>query len=93
MAEGANPLCGDRIRIQLLVNEGTITDARFTADACALCIASASLLTQHVRGAAVTAAQRVDMVWMSESLGGEPPVGRRKCAALPLDTMRRGAAS
>lgn len=89
-AEGANPLCGDRIRVQLLVgDDGVVVDARFTADACALCIASASLLTEHVRGRAMRDIAAVDATWVMTSLEGEPPPGRRKCALLPLDTLHR----
>lgn len=90
--EGANPLCGDRIRIQLRANDDTIVDARFTADACAICIASASLLTEHVRGMRLGDARSVDIEWLHGSLEGEPPPGRRRCAILPLDTMRRAIA-
>lgn len=90
--EGANPLCGDRIRIQLRANDDTIVDARFTADACAICIASASLLTEHVRGMRLGDAGSVDIEWLHGSLEGEPPPGRRRCAILPLDTMRRAIA-
>ncbi len=92
-AEGANPLCGDRIRIQLLVDDGTIVDARFTADACALCIASASLLTEHIRGRPLTDVAAIDAGWMVVSLDGEPPPGRKKCALLALDTVHRAARS
>lgn len=92
-AEGANPLCGDRIRIQLRAVDGTITDARFTADACALCVASASLLTEHIRGMRVPDADRVDIAWLHGSLEGEPPPGRKRCAQLPLETMHRALAT
>jgi nitrogen fixation NifU-like protein len=87
--EGANPLCGDRIRFQLQGDDETITEARFTADACAICVASASLLTEHVRGMRVDDARSVDIGWLHRSLEGEPPPGRRRCAILPLDTMHR----
>ena len=90
--EGANPLCGDRIRIQLHVNDGAVVDARFTADACAICIASASVLTEHVRGKSVREANSVDLPWINQALEGAPPPGRVKCAALPLDTMHRALA-
>jgi nitrogen fixation protein NifU and related proteins len=88
-AEGANPLCGDRIRIQLRVDDDRITDARFTADACALCIATASLLTEHVRGLSAEAAAAIDGAWVRTSLEGDPPAGRARCAMLPVDTLRR----
>lgn len=92
-AEGANPLCGDRIRIQLRVDDDAVVDARFTADACALCIASASLLTEYVRGRHVTELTSIDSAWIVASLEGEPPPGRKKCALLALDTMHRAARS
>ena len=92
-AEGANPLCGDRIRVQVRVIGDTIHDARFTADACAICIASASVLTAHVRGMPVNDAARVEPRWIHTALEGEPPAGRAKCATLPLDTLRRALAA
>jgi nitrogen fixation NifU-like protein len=88
-ADGANPLCGDRIRIQLRVVDNTITDARFTADACALCIATASLLTEHVRGVTADAVASIGGDWIRASLGSDPPPGRTRCAMLPIDTLRR----
>ena len=92
-AEGANSLCGDRIRIQLRVVDGAVVGAGFTADACALCIASASLLTDHVRGMSVARAALVDAQWVHTAIEGRPPPGRARCAALPLETLRRAVAS
>lgn len=92
-AEGANPLCGDRIRVQLLVADDVVADARFTADACALCIASASLLTEHVRGKPIEVVSSLNAAWIAGALEGEPPAGRRKCAQLPLDTLQRAVRS
>jgi nitrogen fixation NifU-like protein len=92
-AEGANPLCGDRIRVQVRIVDGHVDNARFTADACAICIASASVLTEHVRGMRVSDAVQVDARWIHTSLEGEPPPGRAKCAMLALDTLRRALTS
>jgi nitrogen fixation NifU-like protein len=92
-AEGSNPLCGDRIRVQVLTRDGRIVDARFTADACALCIAAASLLTEGVRERSIEDAARLDADWLHAALEGAPPAGRAKCVALPLDTLRRAIAS
>jgi nitrogen fixation protein NifU and related proteins len=91
-AEGANPLCGDRIRVQLRAENGMIADARFSADACALCIASASLLTEHVRGMQVADVAAVDVSWLHASLEGPPPPARRRCFTLPLETLQRAVA-
>jgi nitrogen fixation protein NifU and related proteins len=92
-ADGSNPLCGDRVRVQLRVDDDVVVDARFTADACALCVASASLITERVRGMRTGAATHIDEAWLFASLEGEPPPARRKCALLPLETMRRAVAS
>ncbi|MEO6877643.1 MAG: iron-sulfur cluster assembly scaffold protein [Gemmatimonadaceae bacterium] len=90
--EGANPLCGDRIRVEMKVERGSISDAAFTADACAVCVAAASVLTEHVHGASMTDAEAIDIVWVYGALGGEPPRGRARCAQLPLETLKRAIA-
>lgn len=92
-AEGANPLCGDRVRVELRTDDGKVTEARFMADACALCVASASIVTDRVRGMTVSDASRIDAVWLFASLHGEPPAGRQQCATLPLDTLHRAIAA
>lgn len=92
-ADGANPLCGDRIRMQVLARDGAIVDARFTADACALCIAAASLLTEGARGLPLKKTSCLDPIWLQTALEGAPPPGRTKCVALPLDTFHRAIAS
>ncbi len=90
--DGVNALCGDRIRIELRVHEDRIVEARFTADACALCIASASLLTEHVLHMRMADARAIDAAWISVALEGEPPRGSVKCAMLPLRTLHRAVA-
>ena len=91
--EGANPLCGDRIRVELLVDDGRVTDARFTADACAVCIAAASMLTERTRGLSLAEASAIDLAWLHAALEGHPPAGRERCVTLPLDTLRRALAA
>lgn len=88
-ADGANPLCGDRVRVQLAVSGSVVTDARFTADACAICVASASVLTEHVRGMSLGDVEALQASWVYGALDGEPPAARRRCALLPLDTLKR----
>jgi nitrogen fixation NifU-like protein len=45
-----NPTCGDEVTLQLRVADGQIEDARFTGQGCAICMASASMLTRAVKG-------------------------------------------
>jgi len=57
-ALGHNVLCGDRIDVRLQIVDERIADARFEAEAGALTIAAASMLTEHVRGMKVAQATR-----------------------------------
>lgn len=50
MVEGDNPLCGDRVRFFITIDNGSIADASFEGSGCAISIASASLATVAVRG-------------------------------------------
>jgi nitrogen fixation protein NifU and related proteins len=56
-AEGSNPLCGDRLTVYVRVADGTIQDAAFQGFGCAIAIASASLMTETVRGKTLAEAQ------------------------------------
>jgi nitrogen fixation NifU-like protein len=49
-AEGYNPLCGDRVKVYLRLRENVIIDASFEGDGCAISKASASLMTEAVKG-------------------------------------------
>lgn len=91
--EGANPLCGDRIRIELVVRDGLIAEARFSANACAISVAAASLLTERVRGLSAAAARAIGDEEAVASLGSAIPPARRACAVLPLTTMREALAA
>ena len=88
--EAYNPLCGDRVRVELAIDNDAITSAAFTANACAICTASASLLTERVTGVAVSGAMAISDDEMVAALGSDVPDGRRACATLPLNAMRRG---
>ena len=57
MGEGHNPLCGDRLTVYLRVEDGVIRDAAFQGSGCAISKASASLMTESVKGKTVAEAQ------------------------------------
>jgi nitrogen fixation NifU-like protein len=58
-AEGRNPLCGDEVAVELKVEDGVITDVRFTASGCAVSRAAASIMTQSVKGKTREEAERL----------------------------------
>ena len=86
--ESFNPLCGDRVRIELQVEGDTISAAGFTANACAICTASASLLTSRVTGASVDAALAIADADVVAALETTVPASREACAVLPLAALK-----
>lgn len=58
-AEGFNPLCGDQITLYLVVEDDMITDVGFQAVGCAISKASASMMTESVKGLSVGDAEKV----------------------------------
>lgn len=59
VVEGDNPLCGDRLTLFLKVEGGRITDISFQGSGCAISVASASMLTERLKGATVQEAERL----------------------------------
>jgi nitrogen fixation NifU-like protein len=49
-AEGVNPLCGDRLQLQLKLSDDTVQAIAFEGESCAICKASASMMTATVKG-------------------------------------------
>jgi nitrogen fixation protein NifU and related proteins len=86
--EGANPLCGDRITMQLRVADGQIAGVGFTGRGCAISQASASLLTDEIKGKAVSAAEGMSSSDVLDLLGIEISPARMKCALLSLETLQ-----
>ncbi len=58
-AEGYNPLCGDRLTVYLRVEDGVIKDATFQGSGCAISKASASIMTDIVKGKTVAEAEKL----------------------------------
>jgi nitrogen fixation NifU-like protein len=58
-AEGFNPLCGDRLTIYVRLEDDVISDVSFQGSGCAISVASASLLTESVKGRSVADAERL----------------------------------
>ncbi|NJD30783.1 MAG: SUF system NifU family Fe-S cluster assembly protein [Gammaproteobacteria bacterium] len=58
-AEGFNPLCGDRLTLFVKLDGDRISDVSFQGSGCAISVASASLLTESVKGRTVPEAERL----------------------------------
>ena len=87
--EGANPLCGDRITLMLGINdEGTVEEVAFTGRGCAISQASASMLTDEIKGKPLSEIAQLGKDDVLENLGIEISPARMKCAMLSLETLR-----
>lgn len=86
--EDVNPLCGDRIRIELRLRDGVVEAVRFRGDACAISVASASLLTEMVQGRPVAEAASVGTAALLAALEAEIRPTRMACVRLPLEILR-----
>jgi nitrogen fixation NifU-like protein len=86
--EGSNPLCGDRITMMLGVRDGVLERVGFTGRGCAISQASASLLTDEIKGKPLSevAAFRADD--LLDLLGIEISPARLKCAMLSHETLQ-----
>ena len=87
--EGANPLCGDRITLQLHLSDGKIAGVGFTGRGCAISQASASLLTDEIKGKPVVDVAALTSQDVLDLLGIDISPARLKCALLSLDTLQQ----
>jgi len=101
-AEGHNPLCGDKVRVYLGLRDDRLDDVAFEASGCAICLASASLMTESIRGHTIpearSAVERFEQALASDgsTLTGDLAAlsgvsqypSRIRCATLPWKTMR-----
>jgi len=86
----SNPLCGDEISIGLVVDGADrIADVRFTGQGCAISLASASMLTERVKGRTIDEAASIRRDDVVEFLGIPLSAVRMKCALLSLQVLRR----
>lgn len=103
-AEGFNPLCGDKVQVYLKIHDSRIEAIRFESAACAICKASASMMTQQLLGKTLDEAgkleDKVHLLLSEDSEAGESAgdlislkgvrkfPARIKCATLPWHTLR-----
>ena len=87
-AQEFNPLCGDKITMHIKVMGGVIRDISFEGDGCAISQASASLLTEDVKGKKVEDVKKMINCDVHALLKIPISHSRRKCAFLSLKTIQ-----
>jgi nitrogen fixation NifU-like protein len=86
-AEDVNPLCGDRVRLTVRLQDGAVEAVRFTGDSCAICTASADVLGELVEGRTAADAARVTADDVLAVLQADIRPTRMRCVTLPLTVL------
>jgi nitrogen fixation NifU-like protein len=101
-----NPTCGDRISLQLMLNDGIVQEAKYTGEGCSISMSSASMMTEAVQGKtieqALDLANRFSSLMQGEEVdfddyedlealsGVNKFPARIKCATLAWNALRKG---
>ena len=88
-ARGHNPQCGDNLQVQLALADGKVGDIRFSGQGCAICIASASMMTEAVLGADVDVARGMQQRFRAVLTGQLDPEEARLGKLVSLAGVRR----
>jgi nitrogen fixation protein NifU and related proteins len=90
--EEDNPLCGDVVRIDVLLDDdGRVADVKWRGDGCAISQASASLLTEEIKGMTLEEVKAFPKEKLLELIGVPLSMARVKCALLALKVLKAGA--
>ena len=91
-AEDLNPLCGDRIRFDLQIDgDGRVSDVKFSGKGCAISQASASMLSESLKGEKLEDVARLSQDVVLENVGIGISPARMKCAMLGLKVVKSAA--
>jgi len=88
--EWDNPVCGDVVRIDLRLENGRVSEARFSGQGCVISMASASMLTEEILGKTVEELKALQDEDMFSILGITLGPARAKCGLLPLQVLQKG---
>ena len=87
----SNPLCGDEISMSLLIDGDLVKDVRFKGRGCAISQASASILTEEIKGKTLDEVKAIDRDHVLANLGIPISPARIKCALLGLKALKGAA--
>lgn len=88
VAEDENLSCGDEVKFFVKLNGRVIEDIKFVSRSCAVCKASASMLTELVKGKTIDFVNSLTKKDILNFFGGSIDPSREKCALLPLRALQ-----
>ncbi|MEI9966715.1 MAG: iron-sulfur cluster assembly scaffold protein [Candidatus Moraniibacteriota bacterium] len=88
-AEALNPTCGDRLAMDIRIEDARIGDIAFSGAGCAISLASASLLSEHVSGMSRDEALALEPQDVLKLLEVSLSPGRLKCGILSLEVLKK----
>jgi nitrogen fixation protein NifU and related proteins len=91
-SEDSNPLCGDQLSMDLLIEGDHVKEVRFQGRGCAISQASASMLSELIEGRTIEEVIQLGKDDVLEALGISISPARTKCAFLSLRVLHRGLA-
>ena len=83
-----NPLCGDEMEVQIVVEDGKIADLKWHGQGCAISQAAASIASEELIGMPLDDIADLGADWVIDLLGIDISPTRRKCALLNLKVLR-----
>lgn len=84
-----NPLCGDQLTFFFKVNNGKVIEVSFTGNGCAISIASASMLSEFIKGKSLKSLAKIEGRDVFGLIGGPVAPARLKCALLAFEALRK----
>ena len=85
----SNPLCGDRVDIDVTIKDGVISDARFRGDGCAISTAATSLFLEKIQGMRVEDAKKITKEEVLDMINPNLTLSRIKCAVLGYTALQK----
>ena len=90
--ERDNPVCGDRVRLDIQLEDGKVKDVKFNGEGCVISMASASMFTEAIQGKTVAELKAIDDEDIFDLLGVDLGSSRANCAVLPLRVLQQALA-
>lgn len=84
-----NPVCNDEIKIDLIIKDNKIQDAKFSGKTCFISTISASTLLENIKGLTLKETQKLTQNDLDKFLGIEIIPTRIKCELLPLEALKK----